>query len=175
MAFNPGYCPETLDLVMAHDLYVAAFHSNMKENFPKLGKEWGIELKFRAIHEEDIFEARCWGKNSVLESLTKDSVVIVHGGVARGEFIGIRAVRAILECPSDMPLGETSAEDARYILVYDRKFKNEVYSLLGAYAEGFPLDPKRQIGFFDIDDDYINHPTKVLARYFLQLAALRKG
>jgi len=162
MTFDPGYCPESVDFVIANDLIVTnlLFGERTDQPYARLGAELGIGIVVRQFSEEDFYR----GRN--VESLTEDSVILLHGRI--GNWGADTAKLAADEI------------DSRMIITYDCVEVDyaRIKAALGYVPDEkllLPCSPELQISLVE-NSEYRSELWTAegwIKQYFKALAALR--
>lgn len=145
--FDPKYCPEVVDFVIAHRT-VARHQDMVQDNYKIIGKNCGLEITVRAVDEDLFADADC-------SKVNRDSVVLVYGAMNES----FKGVRGAIELSRYV--------DARFIVVFDSEYADRIPA--GEYKD-LPFDPASQVSFLEID----NIDTQ-LVKYFIALFGAEQG
>jgi len=133
MTFDPGYVPQSVDFVIAHDTW--AGNSNIFEgDLAEVCDPFGMKLTARSIPEIEFYNLLSHKSSDSIESLTRDSLVFLHGTVGEG-CNGLLASYAL-----------AAMSDARIIVTYDPSLVSEFADLVDT---SFPFSPRMQISYGD--------------------------
>ena len=165
MTFKPNYCPDVIDFVIAYD-WIRGFVNDYNKLLKKVG-ETNVRLKFRDILESDLMDAVLNDSGDVLDTITKDSIVLVHGEMG-GNFRGIRTA-----------LGLARKTDARVITTYTSSYHKNIVDLLKTEnyvlnSPVLPFSPINQLSFLlKSAEDFFEEGSNT-NRYLVKLASYHK-
>ena len=159
MTFDPKYCPDRVDFVIIDDMW-GGFCARTEAIYKELFKDSGIEINVRSIKESEMRDSLSGYQEGVdLSTITKDSIVFIHGDMTH-KLNGVYSAFFLSE-----------ESDTRVIVTYASGFYRDVREIAG---RDLSFTPKEQVSFLensDIESALKGEPP--MDGYFEQLSKLR--
>lgn len=140
--FDPNYAPESVDFVIAHQWVQTSFINAIKSSLSIVS--WKLEMTINPIFldEKVLFDYPDHPSSKVEETMSRDSVVVLHADMAYFNPRGIRSAQML-----------SHKTDARFLVGLDMRCLeltdySHVRKLLGKDYPVQTPSPRNQVSFF---------------------------